>query len=86
MAKIAGSIFGVPDLPDPAPEQKEEKTSIDPNREAELAAAAKRRRSVFSRRGRSFLRGGKTATRGGLVVGASRSAGGPTSAGTGGAS
>lgn len=61
-----GSIFGAPEMPDaPEPEQK---TEVDPNRTAELAAAAKRRRDVFSRRGRSFLRsGGKT--RGGLSIG-----------------
>jgi uncharacterized membrane protein YgcG len=68
MAKIAGAVFGVPDLPSPAPEEKPEKTEIDPNRQAELAAAAKRRRSIFSRRGRSFLKSGG-ATSGGVSVG-----------------
>jgi hypothetical protein len=60
------SIFTGPELPDiPEPDTK---TEVDPNREAELAGAAKRRREVFSRRGRSFLRrGGRT--RGGLSVG-----------------
>ena len=68
MAKIAGAIFGVPDLPSQAPEEKPERTEIDPHREAELAAAAKRRRSIFSRRGRSFLRQGGQ-TKGGVSFG-----------------
>lgn len=55
MGKVVASIFGAPEVPE-APVE-EEKTQVDPNRDAELAAAAKRRQSIFSRRGRSFLKG-----------------------------
>lgn len=70
MAKILGAVFGAPELPEATPVE-EEQTKIDPNRDAELAAAARRKRSIFSRRGRGFLSGKGGQTRGGLSVGGS---------------
>ncbi len=66
MAKVLGSVFGAPEIPEAPVEQEE--TKIDPNRDAELAAAARRKRSIFAKRGRGFLRGKGGQTRGGLAV------------------
>ena len=74
MGKVLANVFGAPEVPD-APVD-EEKTAIDPNRDAELAAAAKRRQSIFSRRGRSFLKGAPKTRSGVSFAGAGGAASG----------
>ncbi len=75
MATQLGAIFGAPKVPKPVAE--DDKGQIDPNREFELAAAAKAKRSIFSRRGRSFLRSSGGQTRSGVSFGGSGAAPAP---------
>lgn len=57
-----GGIFGGggQSLPEPPP-VVEEKTKVDPDRNEQLAEAARKRREVLQRRGRSALRTGDVA-------------------------
>jgi len=53
-----GGIFGgKPKAPPPPPEVKKDiKTKVDPDRGEQLAEAARKRREIMTRRGRSKLR------------------------------
>lgn len=66
-----GAIFG--GGPKAPPAEEPTKTRIDPNRDAELAEAARRKQAIFARRGRSFLRGDSGTTRGGVTFAGSGS-------------
>ena len=56
----------------PLPEPKEKKQKVDPNRDQELSEAAKQKKQILARRGRSSLVTGRdTGTTGVSIVGSS---------------
>lgn len=68
-----GSLFGGASKgpPAPPPEVEPQRTEVDPDRDQQLARAAKKRREALARRGRSSLKTGDSQpgqTRGGVSV------------------